>query len=206
MSREDQKAAQEVARELYIGSATLENDFTPDTEEAIAKKMKFMGYSTGSSSINRWKRAGKWKEQVETIAAAAIATEPKITAIVKNSSLETAIENTKVDIKRNDNLIAGAYQIAERETLRLINEINEFGKLRTKEDIELFKFIFSATTARQDKMLDRIAQMPREAITSDEVLSRLANITLDIEGEIIEGEIQKEETDELQTDGGEEDY
>ncbi|AQW87118.1 hypothetical protein CPIN18021_0271 [Campylobacter pinnipediorum subsp. caledonicus] len=174
---------QQMAFNIYIDSASFENDFKPMSEEAIAQKMRNEGHETSSSSINRWKNKFEWNKALENKITLAMSENKELKNIIQKSSLQTTVKNTKVDIERNNMIIAGSYEIMERELTRLINDQKQNGKLKSKEDIELFKFIATLSTQRHDKMLDRLALIPPESVSGDELISRLMDVTIDVEVE-----------------------
>lgn len=178
--------AQIRAQEIYLTSAVLENNFTPNSEVKIAMALKYEGFEASSTSVGRWKKKFEWEKLLHVKIGAAITENSKTKAIVSNSSLEATVKNTEVDIKRNNVLIAASYQALEYEANQLLKVVEE-GK-RPLSEIEFDKLykIAKLSTDRHDRMLDRLANMPPEAISSQEVYERLKAIQIEYETEVIE--------------------
>ena len=178
--------AQIRAQEIYLTSAILENNFTPNSEVKIAMALKLEGFEASSTSVGRWKKKFEWEKLLHVKIGAAVTEDSKTKAIVSNSSLEATVKNTEVDIKRNNVLIAASYQALEYEANQLLKVVEE-GK-RPLSEIEFDKLykIAKLSTDRHDRMLDRLANMPPEAISSQEVYERLKAIPIEYEREEIE--------------------
>lgn len=173
--------AQQRAQEIYLSTAVLENNFTPNSEVKIAEALKLEGYEASSSSVGRWKKKFEWEKLLHVKVAASVTQDETTKKIIHNSSLEGVVKNTEVDIKRNNILIAASYQALEYEA-NLILKVVEEGK-RPLSDTEFDKLykIARLSTDRHDRMLDRLASMPPEAISSVEVYERLKNIPIEYE-------------------------
>ena len=178
--------AQLRAQEIYLTSAVLENNFTPNSEVKIAMALKLEGFVASSTSVGRWKKKFEWEKLLHVKISAAVTEDSKTKAIVSNSSLEATVKNTEVDIKRNSVLIAASYQALEYEANQILKVVEE-GK-RSLSELEFDKLykIAKLSTDRHDRMLDRLANMPPEAISSQEVYERLKAIPIEYETEVIE--------------------
>ena len=178
--------AQLRAQEIYLTSAVLENNFTPNSEVKIAMALKLEGFVASSTSVGRWKKKFEWEKLLHVKISAAVTEDSKTKAIVSNSSLEATVKNTEVDIKRNSVLIAASYQALEYEANQILKVVEE-GK-RSLSEVEFDKLykIAKLSTDRHDRMLDRLASMPPEAISSQEVYERLKAIPIEYETEVIE--------------------
>lgn len=172
---------QRTAFDIWLDSASYENDYKPISEAELARQLNDMGLEASSSSINRWKAKFNWGAALESKITLALNTNKDLANLAQKSSLESAVKNTKVDIERNSVLIAASYELMEAEAKRLLEVQKEQGGLKNKNDIELFKFIATTATTRHDKMLDRQAMMGAERISSAEVLARLSEINVEIE-------------------------
>jgi predicted secreted protein len=107
--------AQQRAQEIYLSTAVLENNFTPNSEVKIAEALKLEGYEASSSSVGRWKKKFEWEKLLHVKVAASVTQDENTKKIIHNSSLEGVVKNTEVDIKRNNILIAASYQALEYE-------------------------------------------------------------------------------------------
>ena len=186
--------AQQRARELWLSSATLENDFTPISEKKLSELLEADGIETSASSIGRWKLKFKWKEQLQQNIALAFVDDEKIKETVRASALSEVVHKTTVDIKRNEILMSSSYQVLEH-VMQKINEKIENKQGLRQDDIDNALKVFALAGGRADKMLDRLSNQPPEAISSEEVLQRLLDTTLKVEDEdeIIEITIDGEE-------------
>lgn len=163
---------QKRAYELWIGNATIENSFLPLSEEALTKRLIAEGYRTSASSVNRWKAKFGWKALLEAKVDAAIVKDDGVRLIVKQSSLETMVKNTVVDIERNDRLLAGSYQGLETVMGRLLKKLEDGAELSKYETDTLIK-IAQLSAERKDRMLDRLSNMPRESVSAEEIIAEL---------------------------------
>ena len=182
---------QQKAFEIYLDSATFETDYRPISEEQLAAKLDALGLKGSSSSINRWKKDFNWAQTLQNKITLAMSEDKQTRNLIQKSSLESAVKNTKVDLDRNNVLIAASYQILEKEARRIIEKQNEQGYV-SKDDMEIVKFFSTLSTARHDKMLDRLALMPPEAVSAQQILSRLNEITIEVEDDVVDAEVQDE--------------
>ena len=182
---------QQKAFEIYLDSATFETDYKPISEEQLASKLDALGLKGSSSSINRWKKDFNWAQALQNKVTLAMSEDKQTRNLIQKSSLESAVKNTKVDLDRNNVLIAASYQILEKEARRIIEKQNEQGYV-SKDDMEIVKFFSTLSTARHDKMLDRLAIMPPEAVSAQQILSRLSEITIEVEDDVVDAEVQDE--------------
>ena len=186
---------QQKAFEIYLDSATFETDYRPISEEQLAAKLDALGLKGSSSSINRWKKDFNWAQTLQNKVTLAMSEDKQTRNLIQKSSLESAVKNTKVDLDRNNVLIAASYQILEKEARRIIEKQNEQGYV-SKDDMEIVKFFSTLSTARHDKMLDRLALMPPEAVSAQQILSRLNEITIEVEDDVVDAEVQDEKTND----------
>ena len=182
---------QQKAFEIYLDSATFETDYKPISEEQLAAQLDALGVNGSSSSINRWKKDFNGAQALQNKVTLAMSEDKQTRNLIQKSSLESAVKNTKVDLDRNNVLIAASYQILEKEARRIIEKQNEQGYV-SKDDMEIVKFFSTLSTARHDKMLDRLALMPPEAVSAQQILSRLNDITIEVEDDVVDAEVQDE--------------
>lgn len=168
-----------IAYDIWINSATLENDFTPITERKLAELLTTKGISSSSSRINRWKQKYGWNQLLEHKINLALIENKELNRTIKHTALNTAVENTKVDLERNTKLLGVAYSIAEIELIELYHK-RQNGTLN-KDEFKRFEALFKIVADRDDRMNDRLAHIATEAVSSVEVFERLNAITLDIE-------------------------
>lgn len=182
---------QQKAFEIYLESATFESDYKPISEEQLASKLEALGLKGSSSSINRWKKDFNWVQALQNKVTLAMSEDKQTRNLLQRSSLETVVKNTKVDIERNEVLLAASYEFFETETAKIRARQNA-GEMPTRDEIELMKFVATLASTRRDKMLDRMAIMPPEAVSAQQILSRLNGIKVEFEDDVIDAEVQDE--------------
>lgn len=181
--------AQERAQELYLSTAVLENNFTPNSEAKIAEALKIEGFEASSSGVGRWKKKFGWEELLAAKITASIVEDKAAKAIIKNSSLESLVKKTEVDIKQNNLLISASYQVLEYEMTRLLQIVAEGKRGLTEDEFDRLYKIARLSTDRYDRMLDRLASMPRELTSPQEIMQRMKDMRVQYEEEIEEAEI-----------------
>ena len=180
---------QQKAFEIYLESATFESDYKPISEEQLASKLEALGLKGSSSSINRWKKDFNWTQALQNKVTLAMSEDKQTRNLLQRSSLQMVVKNTKVDIERNNVLLAASYEIMESEAKRIVAKQRETGTL-SAEDFERAKFISTLSAGRSDKMLDRLAIMPPEAVSAEQLLSRLNGVKVEFEDDVIDAEVQ----------------
>ena len=170
--------AQRLAYEIYLDSPDITNDRTPITEKALQAKLKEKGFSVGAGSINRWKKKFKWADALEAKLAVAMAGDDN-KELIKNSALKTATKNTQVSIELNNELVATGYDIAYNE-FAILKAKSDAGALDMK-DFKKFSELMKIFTDREDRMLDRLAQIPRINISAEQILGKLEVIDIEVE-------------------------
>lgn len=182
---------QQKAFEIYLESATFESDYKPISEEQLASKLEALGLKGSSSSINRWKKDFNWAQALQNKVTLAMSEDKQTRNLLQKSSLETVVKNTKVDIERNEVLLAASYEFFETETAKIRARQNA-GEMPTRDEIELMKFVATLASTRRDKMLDRMAIMPPVAVSAQQLLSRLNGVKVEFEDDVIDAEVQDE--------------
>lgn len=182
---------QQKAFEIYLESATFESDYKPISEEQLASKLEALGLKGSSSSINRWKKDFNWTQALQNKVTLAMSEDKQTRNLLQRSSLQMVVKNTKVDIERNNVLLAASYEIMESEAKRIVARQRETGTL-SAEDFERAKFISTLSAGRSEKMLDRLAIMPQEAVSAEQLLSRLNGVKVEFEDDVIDAEVQDE--------------
>ena len=178
---------QQRAQELFLSTAVLENNFTPSSEAKIAEALKLEGYEASSSSVGRWKKKFEFEKLLHLKITASVTEDKRTRDIIANSSLDAVVKNTEVDITRNNLLIAASYQALEYEANLLLQIVEKGEKPLTEDQFDRLYKIARLSTDRHDRMLDRLANMPPEAISSEEVIKRLDSIKVDYEeAEVLE--------------------
>lgn len=178
--------AQQRAQEIFLSSAVLENNFTPNSEEKIAEALKIEDFEASSSSVGRWKKKFGWNVLLKAKVTASIVEDKTAKAIIANSSLESLVRKTEVDIKQNNILISASYQVLEYEMTRLLKVVADNKRGLTEDEFDRLYKIARLSTDRYDRMLDRLASMPRELTSPAEIMERMKTMRIQYENEEIE--------------------
>ncbi|MCK9546683.1 MAG: hypothetical protein M0Q25_08275 [Sulfurospirillaceae bacterium] len=168
------------ALEIYLDSATYENDYKPASCLKIAKQLKDEQLQGSKSSVNRWINEFDFKAHLELKIQASFSKDTSIARTTDN--MRKAVEKDLVTVERNGKLIATAYNILEKYTEHILSHIEKTNRF-TRDDIKLVKEIAVLTTGREDKMLDRLASIGNDKITSEQLLKEYNDIVIEVEDE-----------------------
>ncbi len=171
-------ANQKRALEIYLESATFENDYKPISCVRIEEKLKEEGFSGGKSSINRWIKDFDFKSHLEFKIQASFSKDKSIAKTTE--TLRKSVEKDLVTVERNGKLISDTYEILEEFASHVLNEIKHKNRF-TREDIKLIKEIAVLTTGREDKMLDRLALIGNEKISSKDLIEEFNSVIIEVE-------------------------
>lgn len=178
--------AQQRAQEIFLSSAVLENNFTPNSEAKIAEALKIEGFEASSSGVGRWKKKFGWDELLKAKVTASIVEDKTAKTIIANSSLEAVVKKTTVDIDRNNIVIAASYTVLEYEMNWLLRVVEDNKRPLTEAEFDKLYKIARLSTDRYDRMLDRLASMPRELTSPAEIMERMKTMRIQYENEEIE--------------------
>lgn len=174
--------AQARALEIYLDSATLENDFSPATFEQIENLLKLENLKGSKSTIQRWSKEFNFE-------AALKAKMNQIVLVSSGQELQTqaqeeSIKKDTVDVIRNQRLISDSYEIMELFVKQVKKTYDETKKI-SQDNVKIVKDIATLTTNREDKMLDRIAEFGDKdnKLSSDEILEAVLEEKIEWEGE-----------------------
>ncbi len=167
------------ALEIYLESATFENDFRPISYSKIADRLKEEEFSGTKSSVGRWAIKHKWEELLHRKRQEAVIASGSDD--LQNKALKIIDEKTEVTVKRNGELISDTYDVMEAFLQRVKDDVSR-GVIR-RDDIKLAKDIAVLVTGREDKMLDRLAGVGADTISSEDALKELGSIDVEIEDE-----------------------
>jgi hypothetical protein len=168
--------AQARALKLYCSSATLQNDYYPMTFEEIAKKLSEEGLQGSSSSVQRWSVKFDFKSHLEAQIQLAIIDGGD----AKSLALKKIDSKKAVDIVRNNELTSDGYEVLETYVSNVLDRMDKSQAIGLKE-IQLVKDIVILTSGREDKLLDRLAGMGGEKLSSEDLKREFASIDMDIE-------------------------
>jgi len=164
--------------DLYIESATFENGFIPLSFAKIAEKLKEEQYSGSKASVHRWSKKYKWEEQLHLKRQKAILVAGGDKDI-QEKAISVLDEKTKVDVERNAILIGGSYDVMEGFIEKVKAEMAR--GIYKLDNIKLAKDIAVLVTGREDKMLDRLADMGADRLSSQDLKAEFEAIEVDFE-------------------------
>ena len=174
---------QQAALKLYLSSATIDNDFTPDSDAVIALKMSEAGIQSSKTSVERWRKQFDFKKHLELHVSAVLSDDEKIKSMVAKAGNDALIDKTVVDLKRNNALTSKSYEILEKYADGVLERYEKTNTI-TQKDAELAIKIASLTAGREDRMLDRKAMLgAAELISKKDALAGLECVDVEIEGE-----------------------
>ena len=154
---------------IYINSATIDNNFSAISYSVLADTLISDGEKCSKSAIGRWAKKWQWKDYIK-------------------KGIDTTIETSKETYSKSDdvfilneqmNLIGYNIVIAQMKSYE--RKIKEGGHLTSTEE----KFIIQSlkiSTTREDKLLDRRALLAsRNLVSSEDVLQALSDTILEVE-------------------------
>jgi translation initiation factor 1 (eIF-1/SUI1) len=171
---------QKRALELWLSSASLVNNFEPLSGRELVRRLKAEGYEASSSACHRWRQKYEWDSMLSSAKLSAVSSESTLGVIVKDTPLEAVVKNTEVDVRRNGVLIASAYQALEIIMGRYLRRLGEGDELTKDEKGDVIK-IAALSSDRHDRMMEMLANMPQQSLSSRELLAELQGIKNEFE-------------------------
>ena len=172
---------QQAALKIYLESATIFNDYTPDSDAVIAIKMKEAGWESSKTSVERWRKQFDFKAQLGLRVSASLTQDKQVRDLIAKAGDDALIDKTVVDLERNNKLTSKCYEILEAKA-DLVLEQYKKTQVITQKDAELAIKIASLTAGREDRMLDRKAMLgAAELISKKDALAGLECVDVEIE-------------------------
>ena len=172
---------QQAALKIYRESATIFNDYTPDSDAVIAIKMKEAGWESSKTSVERWRKQFDFKAQLGLRVSASLTQDKQVRDLIAKAGDDALIDKTVVDLERNNKLTSKCYEILEAKA-DLVLEQYKKTQVITQKDAELAIKIASLTAGREDRMLDRKAMLgAAELISKKDALAGLECVDVEIE-------------------------
>ena len=169
---------QKRALEVYLNSATYDNDYKPDSCVKISEQLKEEGFEVSKSSVNRWINDFDFEAHLELKIQASFSNDKSIARTTQ--IMRESVEKDLVTVERNGKLIGSCYEILELFADNIIENIKRTNRY-VRDDIKLIKEIAVLTTGREDKMLDRLASIGNNKISSEELLKAYNDVVIDLE-------------------------
>lgn len=166
------------ALEIYLESATYDNDYKPFSCVKISEQLEEEGLTGSKSAVNRWINDFEFEAHLEFKIQASFSKDKSLARTTE--TMRQSVEKDLVTVERNGKLISATYEILERYTENVLENI-ERTKRFVRDDIKLVKEIAILTTGREDKMLDRLAAIGGDKVSSDRLLQEFNEIEIELE-------------------------
>lgn len=177
---------QQAALKLYLESATIFNEYTPDSDAVIALKLQEAGIQSSKTSVERWRKQFDFKGQLEIRVSAALSQDQKVRDLIAKAGDDALIDKTVEDLSTNNRISNSCYTILE----------DYLGKLQKREtishrEVETVIKIASLTTGREDKMWERgNIRKTAEIISKGESLKALSTVDVEFEDDVTEADVE----------------
>jgi len=172
---------QKIALDVWLGTATLFNDFKPISDRDLCVELSHLDVEVSKSTIERWRKKFNFEGFLQMKIASSMVDDADTRAMIEKSSLDVAVKKTTVDVQRNSELTSIAYEILELK-MRLIKTEYDQTNLISLDNAKFAKDVALLTSGREDKLLDRAALVgTAELITADEIRKALRDTVIEID-------------------------
>lgn len=184
------------ALEIYLASATYDNNYKPIGFVAISEALKKEGISVGKSTIGRWSKKFDWDKRLELKIQQVIISDKSDD--IANKALQATVGRTLDTFEANRKLQDDGYYVLQKYMTKVKKDVDS-GRF-IKEDVKLAIEIHKLTTGRDDKMYDRLANAPRETVSSNDLIKELMNTEIAIDEDSIDIDFDDIEVEEDETE------
>jgi hypothetical protein len=172
---------QKIALDLWLGTATLFNDFKPCTDRDLCIELGHLDIEVTKSTIARWREKFDFAGHLQNKISASMVTDATTRELIAKSASDAVIEKTIVDIERNGKLSGLAYSILEAKAEMIMLKY-ETTKIVSDNDAKIAVQIAQLTTGREDRMLDRAAMLDTaKMISKEDILAGFDSLAVDVE-------------------------
>jgi len=172
---------QKIALDLWLGTATLFNDFKPCTDRELCIELSHLDIEVTKSTIDRWRKKFNFEGHLQNKISASMVTDSDTRDLIAKSASDAVIEKTIVDIERNGKLSGMAYAILEAKAEMILLKY-ETTSVVSDNDAKIAVQIAQLTTGREDRMLDRAAMLDTaKLISKDDILAGFGSLSIDVE-------------------------
>lgn len=187
-------AQQKRAMDIWLDSATFDNDFKPMTLGMLAKVCDSEGIKTSSSALGRWKKKFGWDEQLSLKVTAATIDNGEANDLISKTSLAESTKKSQDDFQINNEAKALSYFLVVNDLQLLVERIKAGGKT-TREDKKFYLEALKITAGREDALLDRIANslLASNLLSPEEALQALRSTSVELEDDVDITDISIEE-------------
>ena len=168
------------AEVLWLESATFENDFKALSFEKLRVALKAEGFEVGSSTLARWSEKYAFKSQLQCKILACVSSSDEA-GVVTGSGLDAAVKKTLVTVEKNTELIGDSFDILTEYMAQLKIKVQKKIPI-TNDEAKIVGSIYAMTSAREDKMLDRLTNAGRDGgLTAEEAFEAMSITDVEIE-------------------------
>ena len=170
--------AQQKALEFYLD---VDDEYRAPSFSEIEKRLKDAGLKGSSSSIQRWSKECDFEAYLEQKVNALIAADEEKGKELAKAAGDENFKRTLLSLEENAELTSGSYN-GLKLVLQQILESAGSGRKISKDDAKLLVQIYSISSARDDKILDRQAAMAAvDKMSKSDLLKQFAAVDVDIE-------------------------
>lgn len=166
------------ALQIYLESANYDNDYKPFSCLKISEQLQMEGLEGSKSAVNRWINDFDFKSHLELKIQASFSKDKSLARATE--TMRQAVEKDLVTVERNGKLISKTYEILEKYTENVLENIERTGRY-VRDDIKLVKEIAVLTTGREDKMMDRLASIGGDKVSSEKLIKEFNDVVIDLE-------------------------
>lgn len=174
-----EEETQRRALDLYVSSATFENNFKPLSCVKISELLYNEGFENCSKSqVDRWKKLFNFDKHLEKKIELAYIN--KDSSMIKKNAVSKSTQETIDRFKINGEITDDLYMVV-RLFIDDIKSDLAAGKRIDKDRMKLVRDLLALTTTREDKMLDRLAGAGGDKLTSEQLKKEFDEIEVEIE-------------------------
>ncbi|MGE4396067.1 MAG: hypothetical protein AB7D34_01280 [Sulfurimonas sp.] len=176
--------AQRAALELYL---EVDTDYRAPSFSVIAERLEKKGFSSSKSTVQRWSKECDFEAYLERHVNALIAVDEQNNKDLREAAGDENFKRTLLSLEDNSELTSGSYK-GLKLVLQQILKSAESGRNISEKDAKLLIQIYSISSARDDKLLDRQAALTAvDRLTKADLLKQFAGTGVDLEA-LSEGE------------------
>lgn len=185
--------AQKVALELYL---KVDDDYKPSSYAKLSSEMLACGFQASSSTLQRWAKECDFEYYLNQHINALILADDKRSKDLDTAAGQENFKRTLLSLEDNAELTSGSYKGLKLLLQQILEDANS-GKKISKEDAKLLIQIYSISSARDDKLLDRKTYLAGvERLTKADLLSQFSKMNVsveELEEEALDAEIEMED-------------
>ena len=179
--------AQKVALELYL---KVDEDYKPPSFTQLSKDLFECAFNASSSTLQRWAKSCDFEEYLKQHINALILADDKNNADLDTAAGEENFKRTLLSLADNNELVNASFSGLKKYMKQVLEK-----ESMSKDEAKLFVQIYSISSGRDDKLLDRKTFLDAtDKLTKADLMKELAGTSIDVE------EIIKNKDDALDAD------